>query len=224
MSRKRVREDLVYTFDELSESAKDVARDWYRQGISDNFVSFSGDDVVDDAARLALLFGLDIRQRPVRLMNGSTRNEPDVYYSVGDRSAGASYSASYAYAKDGAKKLAAEAPAEHNGKTCDANKRLNDIALALQDVQRRNFYLVQAHVSHNRRSRDFGMDIEVGHADNVPMSEADVEAVKDALNDFAYWLHRQLESEWEYRMSDECIDEDIKANEYEFTETGQRTE
>ena len=46
--------------------------------------------------------------------------------------------------------------------------------------------------------------------------------VFQALRDLADWLYLQLEREWEYQSSDECVDEGIVANDYTFTETGRR--
>lgn len=212
----------VYTFDELSDHAKDTARDWFRQHIGYDFADYSGETVVEDAGRLARMFGLDIYQRPVKLMGGGSRMEPDVYWSVGDRGAGASYSGSYAYVKGGVQALETEAPSVYDGKEQKANAEINRIARDLAEVQRRNFYKVQASIRHGSYSRSFGMTIDVERSDVVAMSDADADAVKELLEDFASWLHRQLENEWEYRNSDEAVDEDIRANDYTFDEDGHR--
>ena len=46
------------------------------------------------------------------------------------------------------------------------------------------------------------------------------EDTRDILREFADWIYRHLESEYEYRMSDENVDESIRINEYEFDENG----
>ena len=109
----------VFEFDELNERAKDRAREWFRDG--SDFVDFGADSVLEDAARIADIIGINLRQRPVRLMGGGTRNEPDVYWEVGDRNEGASFSGSYAFSKGSVKALAAEAPAEYQGKPQASN-------------------------------------------------------------------------------------------------------
>lgn len=48
------------------------------------------------------------------------------------------------------------------------------------------------------------------------------EIVTEALRDLVRWLYRQLECEYEYLSSDECVDETIIANEYTFTASGRR--
>lgn len=54
------------------------------------------------------------------------------------------------------------------------------------------------------------------------MTDEDTEAVTDLLRDVANWGERLLTGEYEYRNSDECVTENIRANEYEFTEDGNR--
>ena len=52
---------------------------------------------------------------------------------------------------------------------------------------------------------------------------ADAEdVVAEVLRDLARWLYRQLESEYEFLMSDAVVDSAIATNEYTFTETGRR--
>ena len=53
----------------------------------------------------------------------------------------------------------------------------------------------------------------------MPDREAE-EAVRDELRAFADWIYRQLEQDHDYLMSDEAVDESIRANEYEFDESG----
>jgi hypothetical protein len=56
-----------------------------------------------------------------------------------------------------------------------------------------------------------------------PEMTADAEkTVIEALRDLASWLYRQLEHEYDDLTSDETVDEAIIANQYTFTETGQR--
>jgi hypothetical protein len=42
----------------------------------------------------------------------------------------------------------------------------------------------------------------------------------DCLRAFMDWIYRQLEIEYEWLVSDECVDENIRSNEYEFDENG----
>ena len=226
----RTIETKVYTFDELSDRAKDTARDWYRQRTVEDFADFSADSVIEDAARMADILGINLRTRPVKLMGGGTRMEPNIYWSIGNRSDdGVTFNGSYSWRKGSVRKMASEAPAEWTNKetgehhTNDGNRELNRIAEALADVQRRNFYQLSASISHGR-SLYAGIQVEVERDSRnyQNVSAEDCETVKEALQDFASWIHRQLEKEYEYRMSDEAVDEDIRANDYEFDEDGNR--
>jgi hypothetical protein len=48
--------------------------------------------------------------------------------------------------------------------------------------------------------------------------------VTESLRDFADWIYRQLETEYEWRMADEQVDYAITANEYTFDESGRRAD
>ena len=215
----RSRHDTVYRFDALSDRAKDHARDWFREHAAQDFSDFGAESVIEDVARMADLLGIHLNTRSVKLMGGGTRQEPNIYWSVGDRDEGVSFAGSYYYRKGSVKAIASEAPAEHNGKVQEGNMRLNDIAQRLYDVQSRNFYRLQASIGHGRQWR---MDIDVERGDSLAPSAEACEIVHECLKDFADWILYQLNAEWEYRNSDEAVDEDIRASEYEFTEEGKR--
>lgn len=221
----RTVESTVYQYDELSESAKDRAREWFREGMQSPD-DFGADCVIEDATRMGAIIGINLKTRPVQLMGGGTRQEPNVYWSVGDRDAGASFAGRYSYRKGTIRELAAEAPVtwtdgrdgtRHESK---GNAELARIAAVLQDVQRRNFYKLSA--STNHEGRHFGMSVDVSRDDDKPMTADAEDTVTEALKDFAAWIFRQLEQEYDYRVSDEAVAEDIRANEYEFDEDGNR--
>jgi len=208
----------VYQFDELSDTAKDTAREWYRRASDgDNYFAES---VIEDAATIADIIGINLRQRPVKLMNGSTRYAPEVWWEgFSHQGQGASYSGTYAYAKGAVKKLAVHAPTGE-GKDFAHNNEVNRIARDLADVQRRNFYALTASVSATHRGHWLVVDVE--RTDDNPMTSDAIDTVSSALRDFADWIYRNLETEYEYQNSDEQIDETMRANEYEFTEDGKR--
>lgn len=193
-----------YSFDELSDSAKDRARDWFRQRIE---VEDWSEQVIEDAMRIAGLFGLDMHTRPVRLMGEGTRLEPSVYFDI-DRGAFVSIEGLYSYRKGALQAVKAEAPQDTD---------LHALVATLQDVQRRNFYRLTATMSHGREFQTVDVD-----TDGPALSERDTDTVTEALRDFSSWILSNLRREYEYQMSDEAIDEAIRANEYEFDEDGSR--
>ena len=52
-------------------------------------------------------------------------------------------------------------------------------------------------------------------------ADAAEQAIVDALQSFAHWIGCTIAAEWEYQFSDECVDESIEANGYEFTADGE---
>ncbi|MGS7746010.1 hypothetical protein ACVMLD_22285, partial [Escherichia coli] len=92
-------------------------------------------------------------------------------------------------------------------------------------VQKRNFWQLQAEISHRGRyCHPYSMDITVTR--NSPTGQAmttDAEAaVSEALRDLAFWLYRQLENKYDWLTSDTAVDEALLINEYTFTEAGLR--
>jgi len=203
----------VYKFDELSEAAKEKAREWYREG---DLGYEWWDTFYDDFARIADILGIDLRQRPVKLMNGKTRYDPCIWWSgFASQGDGAMWEGDYRYAKGSCKKIREYAPNDND---------LHEIADGLYQIQKRYFYRVTAMSKHRGYYyHEYCMDIDV-FCTNENGYEIDNfvhdEEVKDLLRDFARWIYRQLESEYDYLMSDEAVDECIRANEYEFDEDG----
>ena len=101
-------ETTVYRLDELSDTAKDKARAWYREG---GFDYDWYDAVYEDFQRIAEILGICLKTRPVRLMGGGTRREPLIsftgFWSQGD---GASYQAFYAFRKNATREIREHAP------------------------------------------------------------------------------------------------------------------
>jgi len=216
----KIIETTVYTFDELSESAKDKARDWYRSVMENNdFAEF----VIEDAARMADMIGINLRSRTVRLMGGGTRQEPEVYWSgFSHQGQGACFVGSYAYKRGSVRTIATEAPEEHDGKIQASNAKLNKLTRELADLQRRHFYRLSARVSHTGRGEhEYSTTIDVFNGDNDADKET-AEALGDLLRDFMLWIYRGLETEYDYQNSDAVVDETIRANDYTFDENGQR--
>lgn len=193
------------SFDELNDHAKETARDWYRGLIEPDEYS---EYVLEDATRMGAILGINFNTRSTPLMNGKSRQDPNVYWDLG-RDFGASVAGYYSYKKGSVKAIKAEAPQD---------KDLHSIAERLQLAQRRAFYKASAVLSHGRQSVNQRVEVEI----DGPWIESVSEEITEALRDFAHWVACQLRTEYEYRQSDEAVDEDIRANGYEFTEDGKR--
>ena len=210
----RIVETLVYALDELTPSAQDKARAWYREiGFDHDWY----DAVYDDFQQIAAILGLRFRTTPVRLYGGGTRQAPCIWFrgfwSQGD---GAAYEAWYSYAARAQQLVRAHAPQDAD---------LHRIADALQAVQRRNFYQLHAVTSlrgHYCHARSMVIEVTRDSPSGQVMTGEAEEAVAEALRDLADWLYRQLQREYEYLTSDAAIDEVIRANDYSFTVEGRR--
>lgn len=200
----QVIETTVYTFAELSDDAKERARDWFRGlGGPDDF-----EHVIEDAQTAAALLGIEFDTR-----RGS--KEPAVYwsgfYSQGD---GACFEGRYRWRKGCVAAVAAEFPTD---------KKLQRIAADLYEAQRRQFYKLEATTQHRGHYYHSGcMTVDVMHADDSyrDLGEAE-EDVRQAMRDFADWIYSALDAHNDWYTSDEITDENITANEYTFTAEGE---
>lgn len=198
----RIIQKTVFQFDELGERAKQSACDWYRCAIEgDNFFAES---IIEDATRMGAVLGID-----------TDKFSWSGFWLQGD---GASFVGSYRYAKGSARRIREEAPQD---------KELHRIADALQAAQRSHFYRLQAGVTRSGLSNHYShsgtMSVEVTDCENEYRDVgAAEENVRACLRDFADWVYRSLETEWDYQNADEQTAETIRANEYEFTAEGAR--
>ena len=193
----RTIEKTVFKFDELSDAAKEKAREWYRRA-GDNDDSYA-DHVIEDLKQCASIMGIEVDKT---YWSG--------FWSQGD---GASFTGSYRYAKGGVKAIKAHA---------SQDKELHRIAQALQDAQRVNFYRLQSSISAGGYYSHSGT--MVADTEDTESRYRDIGAAEDdllqAFRDLADWFYTQLESAYEWENADEQVDENICANEYEFDEYG----
>lgn len=91
--------------------------------------------------------------------------------------------------------------------------RLNElwaIADGLAELQKKNGYRLEARIKSGQ-----------GHYLYVDADKCEDE-LKELFEDFAHWIYKLIDAEWDYCMSDENVDDSIRANEYTFTEDGNR--
>ena len=188
----RTIEKTIYLFSELNERAKEKARDYFRGNAFTD--SYDWEGVYEDAKNIGALIGIEIN---------------DIYFSgFSSQGDGASFTGRYSYVKGGVKALKEYA---------SMDTELHRIVDALQAVQRKNFYKVRTKIMvDGRYCHSNTMCFE-----NLENPYVDVNSdVEQLLRDFADWIYCQLENEYDYQTSDEYIEENILANEYEFYENG----
>lgn len=197
--RKVIKETEVFTFDELSDDAKDTAREWFRQGIQ-----FDADDTIEfailDAAKL---LGITI-DRPRGSHTG---------YAVDwdTNPIGAAFVGSWRASdvKPGAlvKEFPQDATLAVIARDLEAVAAEFPDAYANCDTGRGCFQRVEAYAEAADDPDDCSDDVE--------------QLITDALTSFAHWMATTIAAEYEYQYSDECVNESIEANGYEFTADGE---
>lgn len=200
----------VYTFDELDENAKEKAREWYKEGALQYEWWYT---TLDDAKSIGKIIGIEI---------------DDIYFSgFASQGDGACFTGTYSYRKGGFAKLVKECPEHYTDRdgavrVCSSNRELIRIVRDLQALQRKNFYRLEAAISHSGHYyHSYCTDIQVWSENrwNEPDCADDF---RDALRAFMDWIYDRLREEYEYLLSDEQVDESILANEYTFDEWGNR--
>lgn len=205
-------EITVYRFDELNDDSKTRARDWYRTGAFD-YPWF--ESRFDEFEAVCRLLGVDLRTSAVPLMGGGTRKRPNIFFrgfwSQGD---GASFEGHYRYRKGADADLRLQYPKD---------TELLGIADRITNIQRRNFYQLEATIDRRGRyCHEYSMIIDVERSSaqgQEPTPDAD-DILREAMRDLAHWFYRGLEHEFEYLNSDEAIDAALIANDWRFTEGG----
>lgn len=208
-------ETSVYAFEELSDSAKEKALDWYREsGFDHDWFEF----VFEDFERVCDLLGIELRTVPVRLHGGGARRKPCIWFSgFWSQGDGACFEGDYSFKRGASAAVRCYAPQDGE---------LLRIADALGAIQRRNFYQLSARLAHRGRyHHEYSMAIAVERCGphGQDMTGDAEEAVSEALRDLARWLYGQLEREHDHLMSDETLAEAIRANDYRFTEDGEHS-
>jgi hypothetical protein len=203
----------LYQFDELSDKAKEKAREWWRAGQADD--TFWTECVTDDAKECFRLIGFAVK---------------DIYFSgFSSQGDGACFTGNWRASAVKPGKLQEHAPQDAELHRIAAE--VQRIAAAFPDASaclthRGNYCHEQSiavDVELNPPEYDDGMArtqaewAAIGKA-AAPFEEDLIEAARDAMR----WVYRTLEKEWEYQNADEQVDENIRAHEYEFTEEGKR--
>lgn len=208
----------IFQFGELSESAKEKAREWYRRG-SESDPHFA-ESVYEDAAQIAEVMGLDIRQRRAKLMGGGFRMEPSIFYrgfcSQGD---GACFEGTWR--ADNVKVGGVKCYAPQDAELHRIAKEFEEVAAAFPTG-----YFSVKHSGHyyHENCTDFSFELCAGEGDDQgPSEDAIIEAedaLEEAAKDFMRWIYKALEAAYDWDNADAQVDENIIANEYEFTEEG----
>lgn len=208
-----VKQVVLYTYDELSDEAKEKAREWYvRAGEGDNYYA---EWVYEDVERVGNILGIEFDQDHYKTRGGGSGSKPKIFYSgFWNQGDGACFEGSYKYKKGAAKKIRAYF----------SDHEVIRIADELQKIQKTAFYGLTASMKHNGHYMHSGsMRVEVERDNYDSYAEIPQEAdIAECMRDFADWIYRQLELAYEDSVSEEVVAENIRLNGYTFTENGKR--
>lgn len=202
------------TFDELSERAKERAREHVRGG---NQNHDWWEYIYEDADKCATILGIRISTRTSPLSHGGSREDLNLFFSgFGRQGSGACWLGIYNFAPDACKAIREHAPQ-------DAElHRIADELYLLQVTFKLTLgtYLAASVRSIGNGSHSTTMAVEVTREDTGDEPDEFDPRLPTLMRDFADWVYSQLEAEDEYLNSDECVDEQIHSNGYRFDEDG----
>lgn len=195
----RTEQVILFKFEELSDDAKEKAREWYRQGALDYDW---WEDVYSDASEVFRILGIDSRKG---------NKSPAIWFSgFSSQGDGACFEGTYSYAKGSVRAIKRYAPNDDE---------LHRIASGLMMIQRRYGYSITASLNHTGRyHHEHSVEVDLDARSIV--DPLDGSEIISWLRDLMRWIYRRLEEEHDWLLSDEQVDESIIANGYEFTEDG----
>lgn len=205
-----VEEKTEFKFEELSERAKDKAREEYTSGDYPGYDWW--DDVYEDAVRIGQMIGIEIGATTHVSTKGRNYTTTNIWFcGFGSQGEGACFDGDYRYAPNAAKHIDQETNDEELLRIA---KELT-LMQVTQRLQGLEYFTAVIHAERNNsirtEIRDWGVD-EVG--------EPDEEAFAQLMEDFASWIYKQLEAENDYLYSDEYVDERLSEDDCLFDEDG----
>lgn len=204
----------LYEFDELTDAAKEKARDWWRRCESGDFGAHG--ELFEDTERIAEILGITFDRHDVPLMGGNKRSKPNIWWQLHVQGSGASFSGRYGYQERCSERMCQYAP---------KNKELQRIATELTKIQKKYSYGMTACITTSSHSvHKYSMDLEAFDANGDYIHADDTNDLLELMRDFADWIYKMLQQAYEYRMSDENVEDSIRANEYTFCESGKRSD
>jgi hypothetical protein len=200
----------TYKYEELSDSAKEKARDWYRTASADD--NFWSESVLEDAESILNILGYE----SVKIFFRG-------FWSQGD---GACFEATWRNGTGRAEKLKEYAPKD---------EELHRIADALQKESAcfPYMYMKIKHSGHYYHEYCTSFDVRFTDSEDNDMdtstretgaqtAQCVEEQLIDLSRDLMCWVYKSLEQAWDWQNADEQVAESICANEYDFTVDGKR--
>lgn len=211
----RIKQTTVYKYDELSDDAKERARDWYRESMAGD--TYAAESVTEDFADVLKAAGFAVSKRR------GTQSELALYWDTNP--IGGGFDAYWSAQRVDVAPVIADRPVTYtdgDGKvqTCKSNARLVPI---LERIAKLAADHPHSYGSVNTSTRYMLLECTWDVGDETEETNPDdVEEFESICQDLAHYLGRAVSDEFDYQNSDAAVAESIEANEYEFTEEGKR--
>lgn len=200
-------EERTYTFSELSEPAKDKARDALRY--SEHYLCDEWwDGVYEDAARMAEILGLDIMETE-RPRKSKSFLVPAINFSgFSSQGNGACFRGSYRFSPEAVAKMTAETNDEELIRIATALHTLQ-VARRLQGLEPFTANITTPGWYSHSGSMDVDVNSEDKDDEHCEVGDDFEDEVTQLMRDFADWVYKSLEDEHDYLTSDEAVDEQL---------------
>ena len=207
----------VYKFDELDEQAQAHALEKFRYSSVDysDWCEF----VLDDIDTLAECLGIAIAPRSHNSTDKTIHTrQPEIQYNLDDNYRTFVFEGTYTYSKQWRDKVVHKY-GKPQGKL---QKFLNEWHRLQVSIQKPAFYQIVSDIKvHYFGGQRMGLWLNTSYADGRGTTREQDNAVRELLELFCDYALDMLDTEYEYRTSDEQVAEHIRINEYEFTEDGE---
>lgn len=232
----RIIETKAYQFNELEPEAQARAIKKWQDAEASSGDNYWSEFVIEEAVREGRLLGFSFDERARRSMSGKPLpGEPCIYWSgFWNQGDGACFEGSWS-ARDclaNAGKAAADwgclkdKAGNHSPRcpTCELRTISKALLVEAKEFPEASFRVTHRGHYQHEHCTDFSFrynydEDEPGDADKWEQAQ---EQLQDLSRSFMRWIYWQLESAYEYQLSEENARESILANEYEFTEGGER--
>lgn len=182
-------EKRYYTFEELNDDQKRQALDKNRYWNVDCGCDWF-EYIFEDAKTIAALMGIDIT---------------DIFFSgFWSQGNGACFEGDFSFTKGMVRAVKEYAPKD---------KELQRIAIELSTLHRKAFYGAYGNVRH---SGDYYHESFMSIDVDSERGAMDEDEFCEVFADFALWIYKNLQREYEYLQGDEAVSESLIANEVEF--------
>lgn len=201
----------AYRFDELSDQAKDKARAANRNRDVDGCDWW--DFTYSDAVTIGGLMGIEIENKRDPSINFSG------FCNQGD---GASYEGRYYYEKDAPAKVRAYASQDKELHRIVDELAALQVGMVLRGFRTQATYITRSSSNYSHSmTMQFQFDEYDGpNDDNSDAFTENQNEFTQLLRDFANWIYKQLEAEYNHLTSNEHIDEYLKDPDLSFDEDG----